>query len=317
MIHNSYEQLKLLNSRVPVEKVLADPTVDSEIKRKLRLSQEALKFGVENLSLAPHKNYQTFVELHRPYVTWIVQVAPLYDVTPYTWWFPIVGSLPYKGFFDEESAHLEAEKFDKSKYDRAVRGASAFSTLGWFHDPILSSMLKYQDADLIETIIHESVHATLFISGQAEFNERMANFLGTKGTELFYSSRGENELAGQVALENADHLIFSDWISNQIVDLNEFYKTHQSLKQKEDRLNAMMEQFKRSIKPKLKTNAFLYFEKLKLNNAVLLNYTTYDQDLSDFEKLYKKKGSFKAAFEYLKTLKNSAHATADLKGYVQ
>lgn len=319
LINNSYQQARLLNSRVSVDKVLADPKVDAEVKRKLILAQDALKFGVEKLGLAPHKNYRTYVDLGRPYVTWIVQVAPAYEIKPHLWWFPIVGSLPYKGFFDEQGAKDEAAKFDVSKFDKAVRGVSAYSTLGWFHDPILSSMLRYEDDDLVNVILHESVHATVFISGHADFNERMANFFGNLGTQLFYESRegAESKTAKRVQLENDDHLIFSEWITKKVAELNEFYKTHQTPAEKTEKLKAVQQEFSEKLLPQFKTAALNGFAKQNLNNAVLLNYTTYDQDLSEFSELYKKVGNYGAALTFLKNLAKEKDPQESLKAFVK
>ncbi len=318
MVNNSYQQIQILNHRVPIQKVLEDPKIDAETKRKLNLAQEALAFGQSDLGLVKNKSYQTFVDIHRPYVTWIVQASPVDQIAAYTWWFPIVGSVPYKGYYSEEEANEAARKFDPNQYDTAVRGATAYSTLGWFHDPILSSMLRYEDQDLVETILHETVHATVFISSHADFNERMANFLGSKGAELFFTHREGPESATATILrqENADHLVFSVWISAQIANLKEFYKTHPSAESKASKLNALSEDFQKNLMPKLKTHAYAYFPKLKLNNAVLLNYTTYDEDLSDFDHLYQILGNYKAFLKFMKNLDGSEDPQGDLKTFL-
>ena len=318
LINNSYEQIRLLNNRVSVEKVLADPKTDAEVKRKLTLAQDALKFGVEKLGLAPHKNYRSYVDLKRPYVTWIVQVAPAYEVKPHLWWFPIVGSLPYKGFFDEQGAKDEAAQFDSAKFDKAVRGVSAYSTLGWFHDPILSSMLRYDDEDLVNVILHESVHATVFIPDHADFNERMANFFGNLGTQLFYEAREgiNSKTAEQVRLENEDRLIFSKWISRKIIELNDFYKSHQTPEDKDRQLKALQQEFVDKLVPQLKTTSLSGFSKQNLNNAVLLNYTTYDQDLSDFSELHERIGDYSASLRFLKNLAKEKDPQQELKTFL-
>lgn len=315
LANNSYQQLKLMNARVPIEKALADPKVSNEVKRKLKLVQEVLKFGSEKLGLNTDKNYRTYVDIGRPYVTWIVQAAKVDEIRAYTWWFPVVGRLPYKGYFSEAEAKAEAKKFDPTQYDTNVRGASAYSTLGWFHDPVLSSMMRYDDTDLVSTILHESVHATLFIQDHGDFNERLANFFGNKGAELFYESLEgkDSPTVKQIRMENADHLLFSKWISQQIEALREFYKTHKTPDEKIKRLAEFQTDFAKSLKPQLKTSNFDGFSKLRLNNAVLLNYTTYDQNLSDFEAFYAKVGDYREALKRLRSLAKSKDPNSELK----
>jgi predicted aminopeptidase len=318
LVNNSYQQIKILNHRTPIEDVLKDPAVDAETKRKLGLAEEALSFGQSHLGLVKNKSYQTYVDIHRPYVTWIVQASPVDQIVAYTWWFPIVGSVPYKGYYTEQEAKEAAKAFDPQQFDTAVRGATAYSTLGWFHDPILSSMLRYEDQDLVETILHETVHATLFIPNHADFNERLANFLGSKGAELFYIEKegAASKTAETIRLENADHLLFSAWISQQIANLREFYKNHPSREAKSQRLNNLAEDFQKNLQPKLKTHAFSYFPQLKLNNAVLLNYTTYDEDLTDFDRLYQVLGDYRSVLRFMKNLESSSEPQTELKNFL-
>src|SRR5690606_29809700 len=105
---------------------------------------------------------------------------------PYTWWFPIVGRVPYKGFFDFDEAHEQARRLDARGYDTYVRPSAAFSTLGWFNDPVLNTVLRYSDVDLVQTVIHELTHNTIYIAGQAGFNESFATFVGDRGAAAFF-----------------------------------------------------------------------------------------------------------------------------------
>ncbi|NJL24961.1 MAG: aminopeptidase, partial [Calothrix sp. SM1_5_4] len=182
-LHGAYNQSKLLHQRRPIEHALRDSRLSEESKRKLRLVQEVKKFAEEDLKLKPSRNYTTFVQLDEPYVTYIVQASDAWELKPYLWHFPLVGKVPYKGYFRKALAEEEAAGFDRSKYDVFVRGVSAYSTLGWLQDSVLSSMLRYDDTDLVETIIHETLHTTLYIKSAAEFNERMATFMGTRRDE--------------------------------------------------------------------------------------------------------------------------------------
>ena len=184
LVESSYHQQKILRSRIPINEYLQRLDLNPEIEKKLKLVQEAKDFAEKNLGLKKSDNYNSYVPLNRPYVTWIVRASENYKLDSYQWWFPLVGHVPYKGFFSEKGALDEAKKFDSS-YDTFVRGVTAYSTLGWFDDPILSPMMRYEDHDLVELIIHETVHATIFIKNQVDFNEQLATFIAQEGTKLF------------------------------------------------------------------------------------------------------------------------------------
>jgi predicted aminopeptidase len=186
LVTSASSQVELLMSRRPIEEVLNDPTISEDDKRKLKLAVEAKEYSQSQLGLKKNKNYSSYVKLNRPFVSYVVSASPKNELKHYLWKYPMVGELPYKGFPKKESADREAEKLKKDGLDVHVRGVSAYSTLGWFNDPVLSSMLRYKDHDLVNTIIHENVHATLYIKSEADFNERLAAFVGNIGTQYFY-----------------------------------------------------------------------------------------------------------------------------------
>jgi predicted aminopeptidase len=284
------------------------------------LSKTAREFAITELNLNAQKNYSSFVKLEKPYVTWVVNASPKWELKHHLWSFPIIGDVPYKGYWSENEANEEETDLKKQDLDTFVRGVSAFSTLGWFNDPILSSMLRYQDADLVNTIIHESVHATLYIKHNADFNERLASFIGDVGSELFYLKKEgkDSPTLKQIRLENEDSIIFSNFISGEIKKLGEYYKTLPASERKEElrdqSFNTIKDRFNTQIKPILKTNSYAKFEKTKLNNARLLLYKTYSEDISDFKTLLTKSNNdLKVFIERVKTLESSSDPMKDLK----
>lgn len=289
---SAYNQMKLLNSRVPIDEALKDPNISTEEKRKLELAQKARAFAENDLHLKPTQNYTSYVKLDRPYVTYVVSAAYKWELKHYQWSYPFVGKMPYKGYFNEPDAKAEETELKKEDLDTYMRGVSAYSTLGWFKDPLLSSMLRYKDYDLVNTIIHETVHATLYIKHEADFNERLANFLGNKGAELFYlkTEGPDSKTLAEVRKDNEDDKVFSQFISKELKDLDGWYKnlpaTERSEEKRMARISEIQTRFKSDILPKMKTNNYEKFTKASLNNAKLLIYKTYMQDLSDFEKLY-------------------------------
>ena len=386
LIKNAYNQMGLLNSRIPIEKALQDDQLTDIQKKKLMLAKRAHEFAETKLSLVKSKNYTTFVKLDRPYVTWTVSVAEKWKLVPYHWSFPIVGKVPYKGYFNEPAAQTEADEYRQKGYDVYVRGVSAYSTLGWFRDPVLSSMLNYSDYDLVNTIIHETLHATLFIKSDADFNEQLATFVGNKGAEEFFlATEGSESEALKIAkIDNADDKLFADFISAELRNLESWYlqlpelaKTQAgasgkgitgdvaannkiadvestgqdrsaksadikgpvnsvnvdskelnnsansdakksngmtAIKIQESELNKIKEELKQSrisliqkrfienVKPKMRGKSYDKFADLKLNNARLLLYKTYMNDLSQIESVFTKfNGDWAAFISHCKT----------------
>lgn len=321
IINNGYHQMKLLGSRVSVEKVLADPSIYTDIKKKLELAIKAKEFAEVELHLKKTKNYLSYVDLHRPYVTYIVSAAPKNELKYYTWYFPIIGRVPYKGYFNESSAQEQAKELANEGYDTYVRGVSAYSTLGWFNDPILSSMMRYTEYDLVNTIIHETVHATLYIADNANFNERLATYLGDLGAQLFYQKMGLGvEALKEAEEDNYDQKIFSEFISEEIKKLEDWYSQHKSdaLDQRDAQFLAIKEKYKKEVKPRLKGQKYSSFENTELNNAKLMGYKLYMNDLSDFEKLSKKmNGDFQKILEFCKKLEKEKAPEDALKKFIQ
>ena len=321
LMRSAYDQASLLNSRVAVSKALDDERLTQEQKRKLRLANEAAEFAEKALGLKQTNNYSTYVHLDRPYVTYVVSASARQELKAYKWWFPIVGSLPYKGFFNPETAKAEAEVLKARGYDVYIRGVSAYSTLGWFSDPILSSMLQYKDHDLVDTIIHETVHATIYIKSEADFNERLATFIGRKGAEEFYKSKEGPESATLrfIREEGEDEKLFMEFMARELKALESWYDDRKAVAIAEDerraRLNEIMERFKTQLKPKLKVaDAFKGFEQGEINNARLLNYRLYFEKLDDFESVFRSLGGdFKKMLEFCKGLENSNDPKADLE----
>ncbi len=320
---SGYNQWRMVNSREPIDEALKKHTFTEEQKNKILLSQKARIFAFEKLKLKETKNYSTYIDLKRPFVTWVVHAAEKWEMKNYEWSYPIVGRMPYKGFFSEAEANEEAAEMQKKGYDTYVRGVSAYSTLGWFQDSLLSSMLRYKEHDLVNTIIHEIVHTTIYIKNNADFNEKLAVFIGAKGSELFYQEL-EGEKSKTLALiknENEDDVLFAQFVSDEIAGLDTWYTSHKKENHdtnddvdREKRLSLLIDDFTNKLKPRLKTNSYHKFEKEKMNNARLGLYKTYMENLDDFEVLYKKLGRDLLKFiSAMKTLEKSENPEEDMK----
>lgn len=184
-------QIDIMLRARDIDAVVADVTVPKRTRELLAGVRDIKKFG-ERHSLRPTGSYHRYVELPRPVVVWVVTASEPLRFRPATWWFPIVGRVPYLGWFDREAAYDFAAQLRAQGLDVDVGGAEAYSTLGWFDDPVLSTMLDDGPeavGELADVVLHESVHATLYIDGQTRFNESLAVFVAGRLTLAYLDER--------------------------------------------------------------------------------------------------------------------------------
>ncbi len=192
LTHLAWGQVRLLSARQSIESVLADPETPPELRAKLELVEAARAYA-DALGLSVDHNYTSYVEWPGDRMVTTVVAARPGEVEPAGFWFPLVGRLPYKGFFDEERAEREAEKLRGEGLDVCVVAVPAYSTLGWFADPVTAPMLRAGDGRLVETLLHELVHATVFVREQVDFNEGVASFIGEEASVGFFAARSDAE----------------------------------------------------------------------------------------------------------------------------
>lgn len=188
--HVAHGQLSLLARREPIARIVADPARDATLRARLTQALEARAFASDRLGLPRNRSYESYVELGRPYVTWNVFAAPEFSVDPVTHCFPFAGCVAYLGWFDRAGAERAAAGLAARGDDTAVEGAVAYSTLGWFADPILSSMLRWSDDELDGTIFHELAHQLLYVRDDSAFNESYASFVQQEGLREWRAARG-------------------------------------------------------------------------------------------------------------------------------
>lgn len=307
--HAAVGQMKLLSRQEPVEQVLQEGKLSAKEQEKLRLILDVRAFAIEHIGLQANGSYTTFVDVGGPYVSYNVSAAPKDVLQPYVWHFPIVGSFPYKGFFKKKYALREARKLQDKGYDTYVRGVRAYSTLGYFTDPILSSMLGYDDFFLIETIMHELVHQTVWIKGSVSFNESLANFVGHKGTEAYLVWRdGKTSPTYQHYQDvRTDAAVFQEYMHGIVKRLEELYASpldrEEKLLQREQIFAAAKTEYP-TVFPRMKTTRYRrFFEHRILNNAVLLSFRRYNRDTTYFEDIFQAHGSdVRRMVAYFKTL---------------
>jgi len=187
-------QWEVLRKRQPIDEVISDPETSPELVARLRLLDEARDFSVQALELPDNKSYRTYTHLDRDYVVWNVFAAPEFSLVPKTWCYPVAGCVSYRGYFSKGNATKEAEGLKTDGLDVAVGGVAAYSTLGKFNDPVLSTMMRWDDIDLIAVLFHELAHQLVYVKDDSAFNESFATAVEEIGVRLWLESRGNEAM---------------------------------------------------------------------------------------------------------------------------
>jgi len=181
-------QYEILAHQTSIVQLVQDPGTDPKLTAQLKLVLRLRDFAAADLKLQPDGSYLKYVDLHRPYVVWNVNVAPRLSLQPKTWWFPIVGRVSYVGYFSEAGARRFSAIWEKKGWDTYIGDVPAYSTLGWFHDPLLNTFIFESEADLADTIFHELAHRRLFVAGDTDFNEAFATMVAEEGVRRWYDA---------------------------------------------------------------------------------------------------------------------------------
>ena len=293
LVRAGIEEARILSRRRPITEVAADPSTSEDVRGKLALVLRARTFAGEYLGLDAGESYTTYSRVDRDTLLLVVSAAHKDRFQQVTWWFPIVGHVPYKGFFDFDAARRELEDLREDGYDAHMRPAAAFSTLGWFNDPLLSTVLRSGDVSLAATVIHEITHNTLYLPSQAAFNESFANFVGERGAiELFCAMDGEEAPRCRTARAAwADQLRFGAFLSEVVAQLESLYARadlprDEILRQREEVFTAARARFHAEVEPELQVLAYGRYMDQELNNATLISRRLYYDRLDVFEAAY-------------------------------
>ena len=286
----AYEEGRLLWRRKPITQELAQPDLAADTRAKLETVLAVRKYAANELGLNVGGAYQSVTPVDQGAIVWVVMAAPRDSLTPYTWWFPIVGNVPYRGYFSKDSARTEAAAMESNGFDTYVRPAVAFSSLGFFNDPLLSNLLALDRVELAGVIIHELFHRTYFLASDATFDESAATWVGSRGAAAFFSAtEGPNSPDAVAAREiYASDLKFASFLLVEKAQLLRLYASGQPpdeiLKQKIKLFAEINADYAR-LKPTLSGLERFDLDKEPLNNAVLLNYLLYFHDLDHFAAL--------------------------------
>jgi predicted aminopeptidase len=181
-------QIQILRNRKPMESILADPTADAELKSSLETVQAIRRFATRELALPENDSYTTYVDLGRPYVVWNVVAAEEFSIDPVRWCFPFAGCVPYRGYFDRARAETFQAKLEAKGYDTFGGGARAYSTLGYFKDPVLSTMIAGGSDFVASLLFHELAHQKVYFRDDTELSEAFASLIEEVGTERWLAA---------------------------------------------------------------------------------------------------------------------------------
>ena len=292
-----WEETRILARRRPIVELVADSTVPAPTRDKLRLVLEARAFAADSLRLPAGRTFTQFTQLDGDTLVLVLSGARRDLLEPVTWWFPIVGRVPYKGFFDRGEA-LRAEAALRAAGDDAyLRPSPAFSTLGWFDDPLLSTTLAADSVDLVNTVIHELTHNRYYARDGAVFNESFANFVGARGAERFFRARGDTARAAQAVARWADDRRLAAVWRRLAATLDSGFAAHPGDGARARRLAfrdsvyaAARRSLIDSVAPTLEAVDPRYAAVVRLDNAALLARRIYLTDLEAFERVYMAEG---------------------------
>jgi len=280
-------QLAILFKRQSVEGILADDKSDVSLRDKLRTVLQAREFASRSLALPDNGSYRSYVRLDRPYAVWNVVAAPALAVEPVTWCFPVAGCVSYRGYFSRAKAERFAEKLRSRGYDAAVEGVSAYSTLGWFRDPVLSTFIDWPAPDVASLIFHELAHQRLYVKGDTVFNESFASVIEAEGLERYLREGGDGaELAVWTARRERQRE-FAALVLEHRERLRELYASSLPTREKLERKRDAFAELGRAYeKAKEGWGGYAGYDRWfdrQLNNAHLASVGNYDRWVPAFE----------------------------------
>lgn len=312
LFHVGKEQFLIISKREKIENVINKSEDDSKLVYKLKLIQKAREFAINELALSKSGGFEYYTKIDREEVGWNVSASYPLKFESYKWWFPIAGSVPYKGFFDLEKAKEEESKLIEQGFDTRVRITGGYSTLGWFSDPVLSPQLRMREDELVALVIHEMTHGTLYFPGDSVFNESYASFVEDIGTELFFQKNNidsSDELLQKRKEDQARTKFILARVKETALKLKDLYE-NESISESE-KLEGKAKIIK-EYKSEVILNANLFknfdvekFKKQRLNNENFIGILRYHSGSKIFREKFSEVGNnFPKFHKEIEKLKN-------------
>jgi predicted aminopeptidase len=288
-----FEETRILQSRQPIAKLVRDSATDPVLRQTLALVLHTRDYAAR-LGLEAKETYTSYSDVGRDTLLLVLQAAPKDCICPYTWKYPIVGRIPYKGFFDPRAARREANRFTARGYDVYLRPSGAFSTLGWFEDPLLSTAISGDSVELAATVFHEIAHNTLYVKSATPFNESFAQLVGYRSAEAFFRDRGDSLNARHAADRWHDEIVLGDYYSALVRRLDSLYSRRpDSTALEAGRREAAAwarDQLSGSFGKRFRTLRIDRLRERPINNAQLIGSGIYRTRLDLFERWFERHG---------------------------
>ena len=306
-------QAEVLWNAVPVQELMEKSSIADSVKEKFRFISSVREYAQTTLGLSESKNYTTYYDQKGEPILWVVTASPEFKIKAYQWSFPLAGNFAYKGFFNYDLAKEEAEKLKQQGFDTEIDEVSAWSTLGWFKDPILSSMLNKSEGRLSELIIHELTHATIFLKNENKLNENLATFIGREGAKRFLKDRfGKDSKVLASYLASLDRKKWfkslSSQAKNSLDSLYSSFPENATLEEKRHLKYMLLEEYKQNLlRSKYYSQKAGQESKLQgfnPNNAFFSGISTYHESQDSLSSVLESNynGNLKAFIESLKQL---------------
>jgi len=288
-------QWEVIRQAKPIEVFLNDPNFPDSLKNKLYLIQEVRDYAIDSLGINDSKNYTTLFDQKNREILWVITACQPFELKDKKWTFPLLGSFSYKGFFNYQRALNEKKELELAGFDTGIRSVSAWSTLGWLSDPIMSNMLYRSEGELANLIIHELTHATLYVKDSVEFNENLASFIGDHGARRFlaFGFGPESKEYNNYVMAKEDREAFSKHFLRATNKLDSLYGTFTLDSDLEWKKSKKLEMIK-SIMVHLDTVKFHFpgnygkvFDERLPNNTYFMSFLRYRGYLEELEQQLK------------------------------
>jgi predicted aminopeptidase len=287
------EETRILQARQPIAKLATDPRSDPALRDALHLVLASRDYAA-SMGLEAKETYTTYADVGRDTLLLVLQAAPRNCICPHTWKYPIVGRIPYKGFFDFKAARREGDRLAAAGYDIYLRPSSAFSTLGWFNDPLLSTAITGDSVELAATVFHEIAHNTLYVKSATPFNESYAQFVGYHSAQAFFRDQGDTLLARRAADRWHDETVLGEFYATLVSRLQALYATDpDSTGLERGRVEAgawAREELQGPVAARLRTFTIGRLPERPVNNARLVGARIYRTRLDLFDRWFEQHG---------------------------